>query len=383
MKLKKTFAVMAAAGMLAGAMPVLPVSPITAYAAETVSGNWNGFQWNFDEKAHTLYIRGTGAMPEGADAYGYEYPWETFRGNTSKIVLQGGITHISSYAFRWFTEVTDVELPPNLESIGSWAFQNTKWVQKLKDQDSQHLAIAHTAYISNGTRNDFLLDGTDASGDVFIPYNVDVITEAAFYGNHNIKSVVLPLNLKRIDNGAFCWCDNLRAVINPAASELLSIGDYAFQCTGIQQFDISNKVETVGVAAFSGCSALEYVTIPKSVRKIGTNAFVSCKLNYVYIQNPKVVIGLAFDTATTVLTNDLNNDGKLTSTDVTIEKKVYQAAIVNKQSYTKLDTNNDGKLDAIKLKTPVTINGKKFYYAVDADGDGKITSKDPNAIKIQ
>lgn len=56
-----------------------------------------------------------------------------------------------------------------------------------------------------------------------------------------------------------------------------SIGNYAFSgCSGLQSITIPDSVRSIGDNAFNGCSGLTSIVIPDSVTSIGDNAFFGC-----------------------------------------------------------------------------------------------------------
>ena len=64
---------------------------------------------------------------------------------------------------------------------------------------------------------------------------------------------------------------------NGAEYSVTSIGGSAFSgCSGLTSITIPKSVTSIGVSAFSGCSGLTSVTIPKSVTSIGVEAFYDC-----------------------------------------------------------------------------------------------------------
>lgn len=75
--------------------------------------------------------------------------------------------------------------------------------------------------------------------------------------------------------------------------KVTAIGDNAFNgCTGLEKIIIPNSVKTIGRWAFYGCTRLQQVTIPNSVTTIKDYAFVKCtKLKQVTISNKVTTLG--------------------------------------------------------------------------------------------
>lgn len=72
------------------------------------------------------------------------------------------------------------------------------------------------------------------------------------------------------------------------------IGDGAFShCTGLKRVSIPKSVTSIGEGAFAGCSGLTGVTLPNSVKRIGRHAFGECTgLKSIHIPNGVTDIGV-------------------------------------------------------------------------------------------
>ena len=179
------------------------------------------------------------------------------------------------------------------------------------------------------------------SGDIVIPatvtynettYPVTSIDAIAFYGCHDLTSIVVPNSVTEIGQEAFGNCpgltsivvesgnprydsrNNCNAIIETASNTLLlgcrktiipntvaAVGDYAFvYCADLTSIVIPNSVTKIGDGAFSCCKGLTSVDIPDSVTKIGIGAFEACtRLASIVIPNSVTSIGLSafFNTA--------------------------------------------------------------------------------------
>ena len=72
--------------------------------------------------------------------------------------------------------------------------------------------------------------------------------------------------------GAFSGCSSLTNINIPKS--ITNIGDWAFYgCMNLTNINIPESVTSIGRHAFSVCKSLINITIPKSVTSIGNNAF--------------------------------------------------------------------------------------------------------------
>ncbi len=178
-------------------------------------------------------------VPEGVTSIG-EQIFGKNNGYVTKVTLPEGVTSVSKDAFLRCSLLEEIELPSTIETIGENAFKDTPWLAEQL-ADSPLLII-----------NDFLIDGSTATGDVVIPENVKVILGSAFKMNKNITSVTIPEGVTSIGNDAFNGC------------------------TALTSFNLPDTLETIGQGAFAD-TAITELTIPASVKKIGKEAFVNCK----------------------------------------------------------------------------------------------------------
>ena len=111
------------------------------------------------------------------------------------------------------------------------------------------------------------------SGEGSISYGS---SESQFYGNKEIKTVVIQSGVTDIGQYAFFNCPKLTSV--RMADSVKSIGYGAFyNCTSLKSIEIPDGVTSIGEYAFASCISLNNVTIPGSVESIGSSAFSSCQ----------------------------------------------------------------------------------------------------------
>ena len=96
--------------------------------------------------------------------------------------------------------------------------------------------------------------------------------------------------LTAIDD-AFRNCIHLTSITIPSSMKI--IGSRSFEgCKNLTSITIPNSVTKIGEYAFNGCTSLTSITIPNSVTKIGEYAFNGCeKLTSVTLQDGLTTIG--------------------------------------------------------------------------------------------
>ena len=261
---------------------------------------------------------------------------------------------INNYAFYNCTDLTRVEIPSSVTSIGDSAFEGCNLTQIALENEtppsyyspfSQYAQWATLtlpdnadikAYLLSNWRNFMTIDQANgdkiffASDDVFeyrfiessgeaflvpsphyskmvsasIPdrvvanrngeesfYKVTGIAPAAFMDCSNLTQIKLPANCEAIGEGAFYGCTGLTSIEIP--NSVIYMGMSAFyNCTGLTSVTIGNSVTSIEDYAFQNCTGLTRVTIPNSVNSIGYRAFYGCSnLTRVTIGNSVTSIG--------------------------------------------------------------------------------------------
>ena len=123
-------------------------------------------------------------------------------------------------------------------------------------------------FIGRGTfKNCELLKNVDMSQT-----NIINIPAYAFSNDYQLSNVRYPTYLDEIDDGAFMNTGLTRVTV---PSGLTKIHEMAFMnCTQIRIADLSRtKLKIIGSRAFSGATGLYSVTLPSSVRSVGSGAF--------------------------------------------------------------------------------------------------------------
>ena len=151
-------------------------------------------------------------------------------------------------------------------------------------------SVTQTATIKKYTGNEtnVVINNMMSGGGVF--YEITAIDAAAFENNTYIRNVYLPSSITSIGDGAFSGCTSLTDITIP--NSVKTIGAYAFAgCTSLTSvypftypFPNSHDMTSLDLTAFSNCSSLTCLSLPKCVTRIVSTDFVGCTgLNTLYI----------------------------------------------------------------------------------------------------
>ena len=198
----------------------------------------------------------------------------------TKLEIPEGVTTIGSYAFLKCTEVSSVTIPKSVISIGENAFSECNNLEKVIVSDmSAWCSISFGSMDSNPlsrARRLFSDENTEIT-KLEIPSGLTSIKAYAFSNWVGLTSVVIPNSVTTIGDYAFNGCYN--ASFESFPSSLTSIGESAFwNCNGITNLSFSSGIETIGDGAFAYCGGLQEVGFPSTLISIGSGAFRGCPI---------------------------------------------------------------------------------------------------------
>ena len=168
-------------------------------------------------------------------------------------------TAIADSAFYYCKELTSIDLPTSIATIGKESFRDCALLKSIKLPNITN--VPYDAFC-----NCKKLESVDIS-------NVTTIDEDAFYSCNSLKSISDLSNVKEIPRRAFYRCDSLKSINIP---NVITIGERAFQGCAFDTIDLP-KVEAIGISAFISCENLKSINMPK-VRIIESAALYSCAL---------------------------------------------------------------------------------------------------------
>ena len=354
MRLKRVISAALAVSMAVSMMPAAAVSAFATDVGNSVAVQTAGNELtyncgatendhvtvslvkNSDNETYTLVVSGTGSMADYSKAA--DVPWYGDNGQLMKKVTKGivksGITHLGARTFVLAENLTSVELPEGLLSIGVSCFNQTglksiqfpSTLQKIDDNAFWRGQIAGDVHIPESVtaigKNVFnqcpitsvnLPEGLQVlGGGAFsetkltempeIPESITVL-DSTFQGCTDIKEVTIPSQVTDISGAfagtgistvtipyqvtnyyrAFNGCKSLEKVVIESQSDTIPSGGSAqgvFQnCTNLKSVTLPEWVTTIGNYAFSGCTSLKDTAFLKDVKNIGEFAFQKAGLS--------------------------------------------------------------------------------------------------------
>lgn len=232
-----------------------------------------------------------------------------YDGNTYKV------NEIGTYAFMGCRELTSVELPEGLITIGFGGFDGCSGLQTINIpstvttimqwafRDCTSLTGVNITDIEAWCNIDFddygnplyysnhlIINGVDTE-NLVIPDDVTTIKSRVFNGFASLKSVNLGKGVTSIGSYAFAWCTSLTTISIP--DNVKEIGGCAFyECSALKDINLSSSLELLDKSVFEKCSSLEKIKIPNGIKTIETYAFSGCtNLKKLYLSESVEKIG--------------------------------------------------------------------------------------------
>ena len=220
--------------------------------------------------------------------------------------LNEGIETIKSGGIQVVRNLKSVTIPRSLKTIEEWNFTYAEGMNVyISDLESWCHMTFHNNNLLNGAGH-LYINNTEIS-DLILPGNFEWISDRAFSGCANIKSVTIEEGIRVIGNSAFDGCPQLATVSFPASIE--SIKSFAFaHCPELTNVSLPH-VQELGNYVFGECSKLQHITLPNDLNQISMGMFSFCTslTDLSFLSNIITIGENAFDGCTGLRSIDLPN----------------------------------------------------------------------------
>ena len=193
--------------------------------------------------------------------------------NLQSVAFPNHLEKIGESAFRYCSSLDVVTIPKSVTEIGSHAFNTCNNLEAINMDYNDY-------YFSN--------DGIlfDVKAEMLMQYpagkkDKDYTARNQVPTGISSGSVVNTARILNIDGGAFEANEHLETVTINAGYKSLGAAAF-FDCTGLKNVTIllgsgDNVITAIQDDTFSGCTSLETIALPSSLKSIGTNAFYNCE----------------------------------------------------------------------------------------------------------
>ena len=271
-----------------------------------------------------LTIKGTGMMYEYSD---WNSPWRPYKDSIKSVIIEEGVTTISTAAFRDHGHLQSCILPSTIESIGNEAFcfcfqlmyieippsctsfgdGSFNLVPNVIIQDESLLPYSGSARSLNGYVEGYFVYADEskkslracssaAKGEITLDDAIERIEYMAFAQCEEITNLQFGSHLQYIGEWSLNGCIGLEGL--RFQEGLKEIASNAFgNCFGLQYVYLPNSLTTLGDFAIGNCPVLRTIHLGDSLRNVGSQIFDSCQgidTIYATMTTPPVLDNTAF-----------------------------------------------------------------------------------------
>ena len=205
----------------------------------------------YNASTKTAKISGEGRIRNFSEENAYFEKNNAVLKDAENVIIENGVTNISENLF-YSSKLKRAVIPDSVTEIGASAFKNSEDLDPLT-----------------------------------LPETLISIGNDAFSGCDSLKSLTIPETVTSIGSDAFSSCDSLRSLTLPGCSfnpytirycsslEEVTIGEGAtaipanmFENLPIKKIVLPNSLQTIGHDAFKNCANLKTVTMPSATGKI-------------------------------------------------------------------------------------------------------------------
>ncbi len=237
-----------------------------------------------------------------------------YRGDSNQVIIPAlidgyNVSIIGDSAFAGCGNLTSIEIPHSVISIGSYAFSHCGSLESSIIIPNSITNIGEYAFYKGGFRQVIFETNSKLTS----------IDSHTFMDCDNLESIEIPSSVTSIGYEAFRDCDSLISVTFEENSKLESIANYVFiYCSKLTRIELPSGITSMGFNIFSNCNRLQYneydnglyignksnpymllvkaknteisnCVINESTKFIGAYAFINC-INLINIEIPSSVI---------------------------------------------------------------------------------------------
>ena len=274
------------------------------YPTASVSGTWQGGGWTIQNGTLTVY--GSGDMPDYAADNGSR-PWDAYRAQITKVVVDDSIPYVGAYAFAGLTNVTEIVCHEDVISIGAYAFANCTALASVKFNSpvqavaegtvdgSAHLsavtlteqtstAFLALAHAQSGNTN---YDGAAFTENITPPVTANGTWSG---GTWNYTDGVLTVSgsgaiPKYTDEDPLPWADYKDTIVKVViGSGITEIGQSVFgHYENLTEINCASTVSRLNMDCFAYNGQLKTIVFGGPITSIGQGVVYSSALKYVVV----------------------------------------------------------------------------------------------------
>lgn len=213
-------------------------------------------------------------------------PWNAYSIYFNSILIEEDVETIGDFAFINCSNVTIINIPKAVTTIGKGAFYGNSLYELNVDENNENFKSIEGILFSKNEKELICYPSNYSSTTYFVSNNIDIILDYAFMGSSKLESITFDGNLTSICNYAFYNCIKLNSLTY----------------MGINEPTISNST-------FEGCLKLKKVLtkIIYESNNFGQLVANKCFINGQYNNNIQWIINFEYNNLTISGSGNLPN----------------------------------------------------------------------------
>ena len=207
----------------------------------------------------------------------------------TSITIPNSVTTIGDAVFSYCSSLTSITIPNSVTSIGGSAFYGCTSLTSITIPNSVTSIGNNTFYNCSSLTS------------ITIPNSVTTIGDAVFYYCSSLTSVTIPNSVTSIGINAFSYCSSLTS-LEWNAKQCSDFTSAAFSY--VQSLTFGNEVEHIPAYLISNNGGMHTITIPSSVKSIGSKALNGAGTIIMNAQTPPTLANQDFVTSVALIVVD-------------------------------------------------------------------------------
>lgn len=264
---------------------------VTEEAISTIGIYNDKINWRYDASTATLHFIGTGKMERELNSTvdGDRQYWERIAEN---IRLENGITDLSYNSITFYNSAKTLFLPASY--VGELP-EKDNLEKYIVDENNPVYSSDEHGVLFNKDKTQLIRYPRNNRAEIYsVPDGVTKILSNAFDSSRYLKNLTLPESVTSFpctgfeDSSLYANPDNWEGDVFYVGDCLVSVDSE----TQAEHIIVKKGTRIINPYAFIHCKNIRSVTVPDSVKAIGTQAFDSCiSLEKVYIGSGVETIG--------------------------------------------------------------------------------------------
>lgn len=214
----------------------------------------------------------------------------------NKVILPNKLKTIKGSAFYnvgfngpLFPEESFTNFPAEITFDGTYTFAYCRMLKALNIGTSKCYSLpSYFAYYCHKLTEATIYDEVKTIGgsafydcdlrEIVIPSKLKIIDSHTFYSNNNLAKIIFNVQggeTERVEYRAFSYAEKVTDIVFP--NSMRYIGQQSFEGnTSLKNITFNEGLEELYTYAFSGCEALEEITLPSSLLRATSAPFTNC-----------------------------------------------------------------------------------------------------------